>query len=122
MELQYKSKNGQYHAKFEGKDPKEIIEQLYDFYRVFEQHDTCGLCKSKNIYFNVRNTKDGDKYYERKCGEEKCGAALTFHQNKKGGGLYIGWKDEWKKWVFKPNDGEEEGNEIPDKPAAKAKK
>lgn len=108
MELLYKSKNGQFQIKFDAKDQIGMIEQISDFQSIFEQNMACGLCNSTDVYFNVRETKDGDKYYERKC--SKCYAAFPYHQNKKGGTLYTSHKDRWAK--YNPNNNPSKDEEV----------
>lgn len=69
----------------EGKEQKDIFAQLSQLQDVFGTR-ACGLCKSANIVFVVRQNADEDEFYEIKC--KDCGGKLALSQNKKGGTLY----------------------------------
>lgn len=98
----YTSRDGRFVVEFESKSQADLFEQVADFQAVFEQETVCGLCKSNDVTFNVRDV-DGSKYFEKKCNKPGCYAALAFHQNKKGGTLYRQYTDKWAKYV-KPKD------------------
>lgn len=69
----------------------------------------CGNCKSSNLAPSYRETKDGDSYYEAKCGD--CGHTLGFGQFKAGEGLFAKKKDGWRP----PYTGGSEQRETPRK-------
>jgi hypothetical protein len=54
----------------------------------------CGKCGSKDIA-PMHKTPKGVEYFGLKC--KACGAEQTFHQ-KKEGGFYIRFDDEWTKY------------------------
>lgn len=97
------------HFEIEGSTQKEIFEQLALVDEVFAG-EPCGLCEDVNTKFIVREV-DGNKYYERKCGN--CGGKLAYGQNKTGGTLFPKRKVEndvgeevydkeahgWHRWV-----------------------
>ena len=73
----------------------------------------CGCCGSEEIKFSKRDAENGC-YLEMRC--KKCGAQLSYGQNKEGGGIFAKrWDKEkgvlpnggWHKWV-KPGDADEE--------------
>jgi len=103
-EMHYKSKDGRFATKIESESEAGTVEQLVDFQNLMERNNTCGLCKSEETFWNIREV-DGSRYFEKKC--SKCGASFPYHQNKdkvKKGGLYFSWKDKWEKYVPKPAD------------------
>ena len=82
-----------------GKGQLEIQEP--DFKKMWEHASfvgdfpsVCGKCKSDDIAPMQKSPK-GNDYWGLKC--KSCGAELTFHQ-KKEGGFYIRYDDEWKKF------------------------
>lgn len=56
--------------------------------------EKCGKCGSTNIA-PMHKTPKGNEYFGLKCRE--CGAEQTFHQRKEGG-FYIRFDDEWTKY------------------------
>lgn len=68
----------------EGKEQKDVFEQLASIQEVFGS-EICELCKKGNLQFVVRNVEDNN-FYEIKC--KDCGGKLALSQNKKGGSLY----------------------------------
>jgi hypothetical protein len=78
---------------------KEIFKELALIQEIFSE-DKCGLCKSTNLKFIVRNV-EGNDYYELRCVD--CGAVLSFGQHKKGGTLFPKRKDDENNWL--PNNG-----------------
>lgn len=82
-----------------GEGQKEIFKELASLQEIFGE-ESCGLCKSHNIRYVVRNV-DGNDYYELRCAD--CGAILAFGQHKKGGTLFPRRKDDEGKWL--PNRG-----------------
>ena len=98
----YTSKDGRFVVEFEPKGQTDLFEAIADFQSVFEREDVCGVCKSDDITFNVRDI-DGSKYYEKKCNKPGCYAALQYHLNKKGGTMYRSYTDKWQKYV-KPKE------------------
>ena len=68
----------------EGGSDKEFFEKFASLQEVFADED-CGVCKSKNTRFRVRDV-DGNNFYERLC--QDCSARLAYGQNKTGGSLF----------------------------------
>lgn len=88
----------------DGNSHVEIFKQLADFSEVFTD-EPCGLCKSEDTRFIVRNVDDNN-FYERKC--MSCNGKLAYGQHKKGGSLfpkrtiddeYDRVNKGWFKWV-----------------------
>ena len=100
MECQYKSRNGRLLFKVEGGSQKDLFEAISDLQEIFEADDACGMCKSTNIRFRVREFK-GNKYFELRCLD--CNAQFSFGQNKDMKSLFPKRKDEDGNWL--PNKG-----------------
>ena len=83
----------------EASGQKELFKELSSIQEIFGE-ESCGLCKSTNLKFVVRNV-DGNDYFELRCAD--CGAILAFGQHKKGGTLFPLRKDDENKWL--PNRG-----------------
>jgi hypothetical protein len=98
MKLNYKVSE-KLSFELEGAGQKEIFKELSAIQEIFGE-EVCGLCKSHNIRYVVRNV-DGNDYYELRCSD--CGAVLAFGQHKKGGTLFPRRKDDDGKWL--PNKG-----------------
>lgn len=98
MKLNYKVSN-KLSFELEGEGQKEIFKELSAIQEIFGE-ESCGLCKSHNLRYVVRNIDDND-YYELRCAD--CGAILAFGQHKKGGTLFPRRKDDNGKWL--PNRG-----------------
>jgi hypothetical protein len=98
MKLTYKI-NNKLSFEIEGEGQKEIFKELSAIQEIFSE-ESCGLCKSTNLRYVVRNV-DGNDYYEIRCID--CGAILAFGQHKKGGTLFPRRKDDEGKWL--PNRG-----------------
>lgn len=98
MKLNYKVSN-KLSFELEGEGQKEIFKELSAIQEIFGE-ESCGLCKSHNLRYVVRNVDDND-YYELRCAD--CGAILAFGQHKKGGTLFPRRKDDNGKWL--PNRG-----------------
>lgn len=98
MKLNYKVSE-KLSFELEGAGQKEIFKELSAIQEIFGE-EYCGLCKSHNIRYVVRNV-DGNDYYELRCSD--CGAVLAFGQHKKGGTLFPRRKDDDGKWL--PNRG-----------------
>lgn len=118
-----------------------MIEHTVDSYRklfafIKDISDTlhwepCGLCQSEEVERQVRESSEGDPYYELAC--RACGAKLQFTSRKKDGaeGALFPRRYDYKKRVAIPNDGwvKWEGNTesdddyapIDDEPKKKAK-
>lgn len=97
LEVHYKSPNGQYQAKFAGENSKDIFEQIAKFEEIFCNNLVCQSCKENNTRLNVREDKEGNKYYERVC--NKCYHSFSFGQKKKGGTLFPKTSKGWTKYV-----------------------
>lgn len=69
----------------EGKDHKEIFEQISGISDVFS-NDKCGRCGGL-AKFNTREV-DSNKFYEARCTNPKCRAKLSFGSHKSGGTLF----------------------------------
>jgi hypothetical protein len=98
MKLNYKVSD-KLSFELEGEGQKEIFKELASIQEIFGE-ESCGLCKSRNLRYVVRNV-DGNDYYELRCAD--CGAILAFGQHKKGGTLFPRRKDDEGKWL--PNRG-----------------
>ena len=105
MEAQYKTANGRMTIKLDAQDIKGLFRQLSALQGAFEAESECGLCKSKEIIYNVR-VHDENEYFELIC--TACGAQFGFGQHKKGGSIFAKRKDEngkplpargWYKWT-----------------------
>lgn len=112
MEAQYKTRNGHLMLRVEGESQKDVFRELARAQEVFEAESECGICKSSQIKFRVRNVEDNE-YYEIVC---ECGATFSFGQHKKGGTLFAKRKGEdgkslpnrgWSKWEPAANGGAE---------------
>ena len=115
LELTCRSKNGQFEYKVQHETHVGLVEQIVEIQGLFERNNQCGLCKSDDVFWNIRASKDKKKgrYFEKKCG--KCHAALAYHlytDDVKKGGLYTkefdakdgsAKADKWAKYV-KPVD------------------
>lgn len=109
--VNYKSKDGRFTTQFSGDGLNQIFESLSKFQEVFEKNNVCKACNSANVLFNTRKVQKS-KFYEKKCAD--CGAALTYHSNEEGGGLYTTYKDKWEKWApGKQDDDKGEEEEAP---------
>lgn len=98
MKLNYKVSD-RLSFELEGEGQKEIFKELSAIQEIFGE-ESCGLCKSHNLRYVVRNV-EGNDYYELRCVD--CGAILAFGQHKKGGTLFPRRKDDDGKWL--PNRG-----------------
>ena len=98
MKLNYKVSD-KLSFELEGAGQKEIFKELSALQEIFGE-ESCGMCKSHNIRYVVRNV-EGNDYYELRCAD--CGAVLAFGQHKKGGTLFPRRKDDDGKWL--PNRG-----------------
>jgi hypothetical protein len=98
MKLNYKVSD-KLSFELEGEGQKEIFKELSAIQEIFGE-ESCGLCKSHNLRYVVRNV-EGNDYYELRCAD--CGAILAFGQHKKGGTLFPRRKDDDGKWL--PNRG-----------------
>jgi len=103
MKLRYKV-GDRLEFELDGAGQKEVFKELAAIQEIFGE-ESCGLCKSKNLKFIVRNV-EGNDYFEIRCGD--CGAILSFGQHKKGGTLFPKRKDDegnylpnrgWHKWT-----------------------
>jgi hypothetical protein len=98
MKLNYKVSD-KLSFELDGEGQKEIFKELSAIQEIFGE-ESCGLCKSHNLRYVVRNI-DSNDYYELRCSD--CGAILAFGQHKKGGTLFPRRKDDDGKWL--PNRG-----------------
>jgi hypothetical protein len=103
MKVKY-TVNNKLEFELEGTGQKEVFKELALIQEIFGE-ESCGLCKSTNFKFVVRNV-DGNDYYELRCND--CGGILSFGQHKKGGTLFPKRKDDegnylptkgWHKWT-----------------------
>lgn len=60
--------------------------------------NVCDACGKDNIYLSHKNIKDNE-YFTIVC--KDCGAELSLHQKKVGGGFYVKFGDKMK--VFQVN-------------------
>lgn len=114
MELLYKTRDGRYEVKLEGKTQRDLIEQLASFQEVFENIvATYDGVVSDKVRWQVREV-EGNKFYEQVCYDENPkirGARLSFGCAKVGGGVFAKRKDVaedgtetynknggWKRW------------------------
>jgi hypothetical protein len=97
MELLYKTADGRYEVKFEGKTQTDLIEQLASFQEVFENSvATYNGVESTSVRWQVREV-DGNKFYEQVCTDNDPkirGARLSYGCHKKGGGVFAKRKNE----------------------------
>lgn len=96
--MQVKFKDANFEVTFEGKDCKDIFEQLANFQEVFGHKTKDGGLGR----YSVRQDKEGNNYYE--LVDAKTKTRLQFGQRKKGGALFP------KKWVplYEENHNEDE--------------
>lgn len=109
MELQYKTFDGRYTAKFAGNDVKDLFRQIAAFEEIFAANTLCRNCECENTRLSVRDV-DGNAYYERIC--NKCGYKFAFGQTKKGQNLFPKYdkgKGGWHKWEAVSSDDQSEG-------------
>lgn len=100
MKVHYRSKTGRLVFEIEGGTQKEVFEGIADIQEVFEADDTCGLCKSPDIGFRVRDVQ-GNKYFELRC--HHCYAQFNFGQSKDMKNLFPKRQDKEGNWL--PNRG-----------------
>lgn len=100
MKAHYRTANGRIVFEIEGGNQKELFENIADLQEVFEADSSCGMCKSQDIHFRVREVK-GNKYFEIRCGA--CNAQFSFGQNKDMKSLFPKRKGEDGNWL--PNRG-----------------
>lgn len=79
MKVHYKAKNNRFTVEFDGTE-KEIFTELAKFQETFEE-PCCGMCKSENIKYLVRDVED-NKFFEMQCLESGCRAKLSYGQHK----------------------------------------
>jgi hypothetical protein len=107
MELTYRTRDGRFEFKVEGKEQTDLFEQLAQFMEVFENTTCTRKGKtSDNTRFLVREDDEKNKYYEIVCQDqdpELRNAKLAFGCHKKGGTLFPKRKDKDGKWL--PNNG-----------------
>ena len=79
MKMTYTTRNGRMTVEIEGDTHVAIVQQLSSFSEVFEE-DTCKKCKSDNVRWVIRRSKDGKgktfDYHELRC--NACGAKLAY--------------------------------------------
>jgi hypothetical protein len=66
MEAQYKSPNGRVIIKVEADTAKGIFHEIALVQEVFDAEPCCGLCKNRELRYQVRTVND-NAYYELKC-------------------------------------------------------
>lgn len=71
--------------------PKDVFKKVAVLQEMMSDK-CCGCCKSPNIAFVVRTAQNREgkdvEYYELKCQEAQCGAALSFGQHQSGATLF----------------------------------
>ncbi len=118
MELVYKTADGRFEVKVEGKSHQDLVEQIASFQEVFENNTVTYNGKTSNkVQWRVREVDD-NKYYELVCVDEDFdikNARLAFGSHKSGKTLFAKRKNEdgsynknngWKK--FNKATGKEE--------------
>lgn len=103
-EVHYRSANGRLVFKIEGGSDKDIFAGIARVQETFEADSSCGLCKSADITFRVRDVTKGNKtftYHELRC--QACGGRFDFGQNQDMKSLFPKRKDENGNWL--PNRG-----------------
>jgi hypothetical protein len=85
MKVQYTSASGRLTFDFEANSHKDVMTKLAAIQELFEE-SSCGMCKSANIRFEVRE-HEGNSYYKILCGD--CGATLDYGQHKTGNSLFV---------------------------------
>jgi hypothetical protein len=93
MEAHYRAFGGRIVVKVEASNIKDLIKQISPVAEILDADNACGKCGSEAIYPRCRTVGKFD-YFELKCGNAKCGAALSFGQLKEGGGLFAKRKDD----------------------------
>ena len=97
MELLYKTADGRYEVKLEGKTHKDLVEQLASFQEVFENIvATYNGVTSDKVRWQVREV-DGNKFYEQVCYDDNPqirNARLSFGCHKVGGGIFAKRKND----------------------------
>lgn len=81
----YKALSGKAEIHATAASPKDAFKALATLQDLFCE-ECCGICKSTNVYFNVRPVDNGE-YYEMKCRD--CNAQLSFGQHKTGNTLFV---------------------------------
>lgn len=86
----------------EGQTVAEVFEALARLEEIFHGHEVCGLCQKANVAYQVRQDKEGNKYYQAVC--LSCGGEFRFGVKKSPpGALFPQMKDKDGNW--KPNGG-----------------
>ena len=99
MKVSYTTGDQRMTVEIEGKDNKDVFQQLALFQEIYE-HRRCGACDSDLVRFQVREVQ-GNLYFELKCLE--CGSVLAFGQKRADGSLFPKRKDKDGNWL--PNGG-----------------
>lgn len=95
MEVVYKSVNGQFEAKFEGKGQDDIFEQVASFQEVFETPTVINGVDIplSDVKFVVRQNTNEDKFYEQRYtgpNKDLWGFKREYHMKKTPkGAMYI---------------------------------
>jgi hypothetical protein len=96
MKLTYTTRDGRMQVEFEAKTQRDLFEQIASFQEIFEQN-TCSAKRNGNIVrsdstrFVVRESKEGDRFYEKVCDDWDAGLAgykKSYGCLKKGDGLF----------------------------------
>lgn len=106
MKCSYRTRNGRMLFEVCGETQKALFRELAALQSVFEADETCGLCTSPLLQFQVR-VIDGNEYFSLVC--QQCGAQLSFGQHKQGGTLFRkGANDQARGWrIFQPREEQE---------------
>ncbi len=91
----------------EGQTVAEVFEALARMEEVFHGHEECGLCHKRETAYQVRQDKEGNKYYQVVC--LFCKAEFRFGLKKQPQGVLFpqlkdkngNWKPDggWAKWM-----------------------
>lgn len=91
----------------EGATVADVFEALASLEDVFHGHEVCGLCQGKEVCYQVRQDKEGNKYYQVHC--LSCGGEFRFGVRRSPPGqLFPQYKDKegktkpeggWTKWT-----------------------
>jgi hypothetical protein len=113
----------------EGATVAEVFEALARLEEVFHGYEVCGACQGKDVSYQVREDKQGNKYYQAHC--HGCGCEFRFGVKRQPPGCLFpqlkdnngNWKENggWVKWnrnednkpQAAPKSDEEYGRDVP---------
>lgn len=103
----FKTLGGMASIECEAVSPKDAFKKLAILQEMCSEKE-CGCCHSTNIAYRVRTAENRDgaeiEYYEMKCLEPNCGAALQYGQHTKAPTLFAKRWDKESRTAI-PNNG-----------------